>query len=83
MLFQSDFVEGIKSFDEEPLAYGWWLLHGELDRETALQRIHETAVNDVMESHHSSVGGQVFYDRPVVRATRTRTLVIQRMGLDV
>jgi hypothetical protein len=53
----------------------WWLIPGQVDAETALAMCDAYA--------YGGGAGRSFADKPWVRSTRTRTLVVQRCGLDV
>jgi len=61
---------------DDTVALQWWVLPGQIEPQRAIALVGSPA------EFYGGPGAQ-FADRPVVRSTRTRTLVTQRVGLDV
>jgi len=64
-----------KTYDDTA-ALQWWVLPGQIEPERAIALVGSPA------EFYGGPGAR-FADRPVVHSTRTRTLVTQRVGLDV
>ena len=61
--------------EEDVVGRLWWLLPGQVDPEQAV------SMCDASPYYYGV--GRAFADKPRVRMTRTRTLVTQRVGLDI
>lgn len=65
------------SRDTDVTGRRFWLIAAVVDDEMALE------LAEFPGESYSEFGGQPFADRPYVARSRTRTLVTQRVGLDV